>query len=410
MKTTTAAPSTGTAAYYAHDNLGSTRSIYDSGKTQDGQLEYTPYGSPYLASVDSNVTRRFTGHQLDADTGSYSTAFREYSPLTNRWSGRDPLGMVDGPNMYGYVGGNPINYVDPLGLNMGGLDDLQDGLDLAGFIPGIGTFADLANAGIYASQGDWGNAALSGLAAVPVLGIFSGAAKIAKKVKRRGNLGYMGCFTEDTLVATPDGDRPIADISIGDEVYTYDEQTGEIIIGTVSGTFTRTADAIIELTIADEDGTTYEILGTADHPFYVPAENGYIELGELNQGNVLQTFDGTLAIVQELDVLAGPFEVYNFEVEGTHNYFVASVDGGPLTLVHNMCGPRWTRKMLSTAEPIAVGSNIDDLARLLRQYKTRQPQKWKKMKGWDSNNQEWHWYYHPKVGKVEAKEMPPIRM
>ena len=28
---------------------------------------------------------------------------------------RDPLGMIDGPNMYGYVGGNPVMYSDPDG-------------------------------------------------------------------------------------------------------------------------------------------------------------------------------------------------------------------------------------------------------------------------------------------------------
>jgi hypothetical protein len=28
----------------------------------------------------------------------------------------DPMGMVDGPNLYGYASGNPIRYVDSLGL------------------------------------------------------------------------------------------------------------------------------------------------------------------------------------------------------------------------------------------------------------------------------------------------------
>ncbi len=31
---------------------------------------------------------------------------------------RDPLGMVDGPNVYAYVVNNPVNYVDPLGLDL----------------------------------------------------------------------------------------------------------------------------------------------------------------------------------------------------------------------------------------------------------------------------------------------------
>ena len=34
----------------------------------------------------------------------------------NRWTAADPAGLIDGPNVYAYVGGNPINSVDVLGL------------------------------------------------------------------------------------------------------------------------------------------------------------------------------------------------------------------------------------------------------------------------------------------------------
>ncbi|MBP0018079.1 MAG: DUF4157 domain-containing protein [Cyanobacteria bacterium SBLK] len=47
---------------------------------------------------------------------------------------------------------------------------LHTALDIGGFIPGVGALFDLANAGLYAAKGDWANAALSGVAAIPGFG------------------------------------------------------------------------------------------------------------------------------------------------------------------------------------------------------------------------------------------------
>lgn len=41
--------------------------------------------------------------------------YRYYDPLLGRYISRDPMGYVDGANVYAYVGGNPINRVDPEG-------------------------------------------------------------------------------------------------------------------------------------------------------------------------------------------------------------------------------------------------------------------------------------------------------
>lgn len=63
---------------------------------------------------------------------------------------------------------------------------VHHGLDGAGFIPGLGAAPDLLNAGIYAAQGKWGDAAWSTGAAVPLFGDGAKAGKMGKEAIEEG--------------------------------------------------------------------------------------------------------------------------------------------------------------------------------------------------------------------------------
>lgn len=69
-----------------------------------------------------------------------------YDPQLGRWLSRDPIGEEGGINLYGYVGGQPFKYSDPLGLvpdswfdetQSGATMGTQRGIDIANQAPKI---------------------------------------------------------------------------------------------------------------------------------------------------------------------------------------------------------------------------------------------------------------------------------
>lgn len=111
-------PASGTARYYATDHLGSTRSAWDASKSSVGAYEFTPYGGEYnhTGAASDSLAGAYTGKPWDDTAQLFHFPYRQYSPDIARWTTRDPLGMDDGPNVFGYVKGNPTLFVDPFGL------------------------------------------------------------------------------------------------------------------------------------------------------------------------------------------------------------------------------------------------------------------------------------------------------
>jgi len=54
------------------------------------------------------------GGVYDRDTGLVRFGARDYDSETGRWTTQDPIRFEGGLNLYGYVGEDPINWIDPV--------------------------------------------------------------------------------------------------------------------------------------------------------------------------------------------------------------------------------------------------------------------------------------------------------
>jgi RHS repeat-associated protein len=84
---------------------------------------YLPFGGIDQVSVDTGALEqnlRFPGQWFQAETGPGSGSgaglhqnwMRDYDPTTGRYLQADPLGLVDGPSVYGYARQSPVRYAD----------------------------------------------------------------------------------------------------------------------------------------------------------------------------------------------------------------------------------------------------------------------------------------------------------
>ncbi len=103
---------------YVTDAIGSVRLVVNTTTGSVAQrLDYDAFGRVVLDTSPGFQPFGFAGGLYDPDTGLIRFGARDYDPETGRWTAKDPIFFEGGQvNLYQYVGGDPVNAIDPDGL------------------------------------------------------------------------------------------------------------------------------------------------------------------------------------------------------------------------------------------------------------------------------------------------------
>ena len=128
--------SSGGKYFYHFDKTGSTVVLTDGDANIASAYGYEPFGK--VSNKTGTVTNPFTYvgalGVMDEGNGLYFMRNRYYDANTGKFLQKDPIGFAGGINLYRYVGNNPVNRVDPLGL--AGLGVMSEFVEAAGCPPG----------------------------------------------------------------------------------------------------------------------------------------------------------------------------------------------------------------------------------------------------------------------------------
>ncbi|WP_406292816.1 polymorphic toxin-type HINT domain-containing protein [Embleya sp. NBC_00888] len=384
----------GALIYVAADHHGTPTSTLDAADLTATRRQSKPFGEPRgtqptQANGQWPDDKGFLGKPMDS-TGLTHVGAREYDPTLGRFISVDPLmDLTDNQQMHGYTysGNNPATVSDPTGLfgigeaigaAAGGEDKKQkkrqhraaETAKRKGSNPVTTISYQSGRSGKHSSAGTGTSgfrtadspeqlpADLSLAVAAAAVALTGTLADRCRKERwficspntllegfswgwrwgsRGGDDGDCHSFLPDTGVLMADGSaKPIREVEPGDSVLSTDPQTGESKPRTVLASITTEDDKeFAEITVRTDRGDA-SIIATTNHPFWIPDLKQWVNAGDLEPGQWLQTASGTWVQVSAVQVYTNQRRTYDLTVDTDHTYHVLA--GATPVLVHN-CEP-----------------------------------------------------------------------
>ena len=108
----------GRTYFYHADGLGSIVSLTDQRGAVVQSYDYDSFGNMQRHGGEVKQPYGYTGREWDKELGLYYYRARYYDPVVGRFIGKDPIGLRGGINLFAYVGNQPVDWIDPFGLEL----------------------------------------------------------------------------------------------------------------------------------------------------------------------------------------------------------------------------------------------------------------------------------------------------
>ena len=142
--------SAGVSSYYHADANGNVTTLINANQLVVARRSYDSFGATLSSSGPKAGVNQywFSGELQDSEVDCYHFPRRAYAPSLQRWLSVDPIAENGGLNLYAYVSNDPINWIDPYGLEKGAESLIQMNNGYGGLNPFFGKVWNAPNTAI----------------------------------------------------------------------------------------------------------------------------------------------------------------------------------------------------------------------------------------------------------------------